>query len=75
MKNFEFNGIEITPETEIQCAVAENPKRKNSNARARFDDYMGATTVREYLVLSGGVHGIADLKYDLGKQFFEIVSE
>jgi len=58
------------PKWTISWNVKVNPKRKSSQAYARFEGYMGAKTVREYLE-RGGTRG--DLKYDENvKQFITI---
>jgi len=59
----------VAEETKISFAVKANPKREGSKAHARFDKYMGAKTVEEYLQLGGST---ADLKYDWEKSFIEI---
>ena len=65
-------GEEISPETEIIWEVIENPKRPKSRAHERFEKYLGASTVGEYLELAGETHGRADFKYDLGKGFIRL---
>ncbi len=60
---------EIVETTPITFTVKENPKRKGSQAHSRFQKYMKAKTVAEYLKL-GGTR--ADLRYDESKGFIEI---
>jgi len=55
--------------TKITFNVKSNPKREGSKAHARFDKYMAAKTVAEYMDL-GGTKG--DLKYDEEKEFITV---
>lgn len=65
-----INGIYVHPETKINWLTESNPKRPSGKAHARFEAYMGKATVGEYLEAGGTT---ADLKYDQGKGFLEIV--
>ena len=62
---------EITENTRITFTTDANPKRKGSQAHSRFQKYMKAKTVAEYLKLGGTP---ADLRYDAAKGFIEFTS-
>jgi hypothetical protein len=61
-------GTEMS-DAKIVWKVKRNPKREGSKAHGRFERYMGAKTVAEYLE-KGGLK--ADLKYDTEKGFLEV---
>ena len=61
--------VEIVAEAELVWVVKKNPKRFGSNAHSRAQRYWNSETVQDYLD-NGGT--IADLKYDLGKNFLQL---
>ncbi len=64
-----INGQYVFDETPIEWKIEANPKRPSGKAHARFEAYMKAKTVREYLDLGGTT---ADLKYDQAKGFLAL---
>jgi hypothetical protein len=57
-------------ETNVSLIFGPNRKRAGSKARARYAIYSSASTLLEYMELTGGVDdwaGRADLIYDLSK--------
>jgi len=71
-KEYVVGTNKITDETKL--AYKSNPKRKNSQAWARYDVYQKAKTFAEYQKLNQDKQAIPDLKYDFSKGFVEIVS-
>lgn len=65
------NETPVSDEAKITFNVKSNPKREGSKAHARFQNYMKARTVAEYLELGGTT---ADLKYDWEKSFIEVAN-
>ena len=65
------NGRKFTAQTKIK--FRENPKRKNSQAWARYEKYQVATTWAEYMRLNDGKYLMADARHDLGKEFLQPV--
>lgn len=63
-----INGVNVADDTKIEY-VDNNPKRAGSAAHQRFEKYMSAKTVAEFLKL-GGLK--ADLRYDANKGFVKI---
>jgi hypothetical protein len=61
-----INGQYVFAETPISWLIDKNPKRPSGRAHARFESYMKATTVQEYLDTGGTM---ADLKYDQARGF------
>ena len=64
------SNVEDTSQKIVFTNPGENPKRPGSQAHARYELYMSATTVEEYLKLGGTQ---ADLEYDRGKGFIEFI--
>ena len=56
-------------EMALELVVAENPKKKGSQAAIRFTGYTGSTTVGE--ALAKGVK-YADIAYDVGRQYIKL---
>lgn len=69
-KILNINGQLLDENSKIEY-VGKNPKRKGSKAHARFEKYMKAKTVSEFLKLGGLA---ADLRYDGDKGFLKILS-
>lgn len=67
-----INGLYAYDTTAIEWHTESNPKRPSGKAHARFEAYMGAPTVGEYLK-RGGTKG--DLRYDSEKGFLSLVAE
>ena len=67
-----INGEYAYDNTKLEWHVKDNPKRPSGKAHARFEAYMGAPTVGEYLK-RGGTRG--DLRYDAEKGFLSLVAE
>ncbi|MCP4141564.1 MAG: hypothetical protein GY755_15005 [Chloroflexi bacterium] len=63
-----INGVNVENATVLKYQES-NPKRAGSKAHQRFELYMKAKTVAEFLKL-GGLK--ADLRYDADKGFVEI---
>lgn len=63
-----INGVNVAADTKL-AYIDRNPKRKGSKAHSRFEAYMKAKTVKQFLEL-GGLK--ADLRYDSEKGFVEI---
>ncbi len=66
-----INGINVENDTVLKYQES-NPKRAGSKAHQRFEVYMKAKTVEEFLKF-GGLK--ADLRYDDSKGFVEIESK
>lgn len=64
-----INGQYVFDETPIEWLITANPKRPSGKAHSRFEAYMKAKTVGEYLQLGGTT---ADLKYDQAKGFLSL---
>jgi hypothetical protein len=64
-KVYNINGQSVEDTTKIEY-VKTNPKRKNSAAHQRFENYMKAKTVSQFFELGGT---LADLRYDTNKEF------
>ncbi len=64
-----INETPVAAGAKVTFARKDNPKREGSKAHARFQSYMGAKTVDEYLERGGSK---ADLKYDWEKSFIEV---
>lgn len=56
-------------DTLITVLVSENPKKKGSQAAARFEGYAHSATVGQ--ALDNGVK-YADIAYDLGRQYIKL---
>lgn len=61
-----INGQYVYADTKLAWAITANPKRPSGRAYTRFEAYMKASTVQEYLD-NGGT--MSDLKYDQAKGF------
>ncbi len=64
-----INGVYAHETTAIEWLVEKNPKRPSGKAHARFEKYMKATTVGDYLS-AGGTK--ADLRYDADKGYLRL---
>ena len=69
---FAVGPHKVTATTKLKYKA--NPKRKNSQAWARYEAYQKAKTFAQYQKLNDSKQQIADLKYDLERHFVEIVS-
>lgn len=67
-----WNSSWFADETPIQWEVKGNPKRAHGKSYARFEQYFGASTVKEYIE-NGGTRG--DLKYDWQHAFLTLESD
>ncbi|MCP4141565.1 MAG: hypothetical protein GY755_15010 [Chloroflexi bacterium] len=67
-KQYNINGHLLTSSSKL-VFVKKNPKRLASKAHQRFEKYMKAKTVAEFLKL-GGL--LADLRYDNDKEFLSL---
>jgi len=65
-----INGVHAYETTSLKWLATANPKRPSGKAHARFERYMQATTVGEY-ISSGGTK--ADLRYDVAKGYVALV--
>lgn len=65
-----INGVKMTDQTKIK--YRSNPKRVNSQAWARYEQYQSAETVGQYLKLNDNKFAKADLRHDLSKEFLTI---
>jgi len=69
-KSYVIGPNSVTGETKLK--YVPNPKRKNSKAWARYEQYQTATTFAEYQELNQDKQSIPDIKHDLNKGFVEI---
>jgi len=67
-KNIAING-DIKPESALTWFVGTNPRAKGRATFARFEAYMGAETVADYMA-KGGTLG--DLRWDLRSGYIAI---
>jgi len=67
-KNIAING-DIKPESALTWFVGTNPRAKGRATFARFEAYMGAETVADYMA-KGGTLG--DLRWDLRSGYLAI---
>ena len=70
-KEYVIGPNKVTSETKIKYAA--NPKRKNSAAWARYEQYQTAKTFAEYQKLNQDKQSIPDLKHDFSKGFVEFI--
>lgn len=64
-----INGVYVQGDTVLTWNTQTNPKRPSGKAHKRFESYLGAHTVDDYLAAGGT---IADLKYDNAKGYLTI---
>ena len=62
----------VTAKTKLK--YKPNPKRKNSAAWLRYEQYQTAKTFGEYQNLNKDKQSIPDLKHDFSKHFVEIIT-
>ena len=71
MNTFHINGEKLTSDTEL--AFAPNPKRPNSKAHSRYEEYQDSHTLGEYLETADKKYAFADLRYDMNKGFLKLI--
>ena len=69
-REFLINSVKVTDATKI--AYIANPKRKGSQAHARYEKYGEAKTIEQYFKLNVSKAAMADLRHDLNKEFLTI---
>jgi len=68
-KEFIIGPNKVTSDTKLKYKA--NPKRKNSKAWSRYEQYQKAKTFADYQKLNADKQSIPDLKYDFSKGFVE----
>lgn len=64
-----INGVYVHGTSTITWNITTNPKRPSGKAHKRFEAYLGAPTVDDYIAAGGT---LADLKYDQQKGFITL---
>jgi hypothetical protein len=60
----------------IRLKVAQNPKRRGSGARKRFDQYRDGMTINDYISACDKLqvpnYALIDITWDLDRKFIEL---
>ena len=68
-----INAVKVESSTNIE--YVSNPKRVGKKAWTRYESYAECTTIGEYFDIAEKKYAMADLRYDLDKEFLTIIEE